>query len=317
MVEAPTTMLNLGVEQTAEGSWECRPGPAAADWDVTAVYPTLIASTEAWLRARTDNPTPFFCYFALPAPHAPIVPTEPFIGQSGAGGYGDFMLMVDDSVGRVLQALEDSGHADNTIVIFTSDNGPERYAFERTRRFQHFSMGDLRGLKRDVWEGGHRVPCLIRWPGVIEPGRVSDALFGQIDLFATLASAAGASIPDGTAPDSLSHLPLLVEDAAQDAAQNAAPAAIRTSLVHNTFADRWGVRDGDWVYLDGPSGSHSRMPDWFVESQGYDLHADASALLFNLAADPGQRNNLIDEEPERAEAMAALLAEIRNGAAPR
>jgi arylsulfatase A len=109
------------------------------------------------------------------------MPTTDFVGKSQAGGYGDFVVQTDDTVGRILAALDKHGFAKNTLVIFSSDNGPEGYAYDRIRNSGHRSMGPLRGLKRDIWEGGHRVPLVVRWPGVIPAGKVSDGLISQID----------------------------------------------------------------------------------------------------------------------------------------
>lgn len=135
--------------------------------------PTLTDRAVAWIEQQTPD-RPFFLYFPFTSPHAPILPTEAFTGGSAAGPCGDFLAQTDDTVGRVLHALQARGLAANTLVIFTSDNGPERYAYERTRAFGHRSMGPLRGLKRDLWEGGHRVPMIVRYPGHVPRERVAD-----------------------------------------------------------------------------------------------------------------------------------------------
>ncbi len=189
----PTVALSTP-KQTAEGAWEARPGPAVKDWDFWAVMPTLTDRAVKWIEQQKPD-QPFFLYFPFTSPHAPIVPTPEFIGKSKANGYGDFVAQTDDAVGRVLQALRDHGFEDNTLVIFSADNGPEQYAYTRLKNFDHRSSGPLRGLKRDLWEGGHRVPTLMKWPGEIPAGATSDGLISQIDFYATIAQILGVDIP--------------------------------------------------------------------------------------------------------------------------
>src|SRR5690606_34266831 len=139
----------------------------------------------------------------------PIVPSADFSGRSGAGGYGDYVMQSDWSVGQIMKALEENGLSENTIVIFTSDNGPEYFAYERVRNINHKSSGEFRGIKRDLWEGGHRVPFIIRWPGVVSAGTVSNQLVSQVDLMATFAAIAQYKLPPSAAEDSYNILPLL------------------------------------------------------------------------------------------------------------
>ncbi len=291
--------------ETKEGSWEFRPGPMVEGWDPYQVLPTLTDKTVTWIESHSDA-QPFFLYFALPSPHAPIIPNEEFVGKSAAGGYGDFVYQTDWVVGQVLGALRDNGLEQNTLVIFTSDNGPERYAFVRAERHDHLSMGELRGLKRDVWEGGHRVPFIVKWPGQVAPGSVSPEVISQIDLMATLAGIADAPLPDQAAPDSYNLLPVWLG--------KSYPQPLREATVQNTFADKWALRQGDWLYINRPDGEHSKMPSAFKELRGYQ-DFKSMVLLFNLADDPGQRNNLAGQFPERAQAMAALLTTYREAPA--
>src|SRR5262249_19238611 len=148
-----------------------------------------------WIRQQRGKTEPFFLYVPFTSPHAPIVPSPQFEGKSKAGGYGDWVVQTDDSVGRILKTLDEQGMRENTLVIFSADNGPELYAYERIHNFQHRSAGPLRGVKRDLWEGGHRVPLVVRWPRNVAPGKVSDALFSQVDIMATLASVVGVKLP--------------------------------------------------------------------------------------------------------------------------
>ncbi|TNF72189.1 MAG: arylsulfatase, partial [Bacteroidetes bacterium] len=203
ILEVPTEELdihNIGFE-TKEGEWEFRPGPVLKGWNPYEVLPTLCKKGVAWIEDQ-DEDQPFFLYFALPSPHAPIIPNDEFDGRSRAGAYGDFMVQTDHVAGELLKALKEKGVVDNTIVIFSSDNGPEHYAFARAEKFGHFSMGGFRGLKRDVWEGGHHVPFIFKWPGHVESGSVTDEVISQVDLMATLAEITGTELPADAAPDS-------------------------------------------------------------------------------------------------------------------
>ena len=292
---------------TAEGAWEARPGPMVEGWRLDKVMPELTSHAVQWIKqqAKTERDEqqqsePFFLYFPFTAPHAPIVPTDEFKDSSQAGGYGDFVTQVDDTVGQVLKALEASGFADNTLVIFTCDNGPEHYAFERIRKFEHRSMGPLRGVKRDIWEGGHRVPTIVRWPGKVPAGEVSDALVSQIDTMATLAELIGHELPAGAAEDSHSLLPLL----------QGAESSPRKSLVHNTRRDHYAIRQGDWLLIDAPSGDLTRRPEWYRKRAAFAKNPHPGAL-YNLREDLGQRTNLYAKHPDRVAQMKKLLAQTR------
>jgi arylsulfatase A len=299
VLEAPTEPLTIN-PQTAEGNWEARPGPMCKDWDFYGVVPKLTERTVQWIREQRGQAGPFFLYVPLNSPHAPIVPSPEFRGRSNAGGYGDFMVQTDDNVGRILRALADNGFADNTLVIFTSDNGPERYAYERTRRFGHRSSGPLRGLKRDLWEGGHRVPFLVRWNGVVEPGTVTDALISQIDLMATLAAIVEAELPASSAPDSYNLLPVW---------KDGAPSA-RRSIVHNTMPNAYAVRHDQWLLIATPTGAVSQVPEWFDREHGYTKHTQAGEL-YDLSQDIGQRQNLYAARPDLVTQLQSVLQRIQ------
>ena len=298
VITAPTVPLSTP-KATAEGAWEARPGPSVKDWDFWAVMPKLTEKAVDWI-SRQKQDEPFFLYFPFTSPHAPIVPTPDFVGKSQAGGFGDFVTQTDDTVGRVLQALKDGGFADNTLVIFSADNGPEHYAYDRIQKFQHRSMGPLRGLKRDIWEGGHRVPFVVRWPGVVPAGRVNDGLLSQIDLFATIAAVTGSDIPAGSAEDSYNQLPLI---------KGESPSA-RATLVHNTNANSYALRHGDWVLLAAKTGAVSKVPEWFDQANGYTPHPHPGEL-YNLRDDLSQKHNLYAEHPDKVRELANLLEQVR------
>lgn len=298
VITEPTVPLATP-KPTAEGSWEARPGPSVEGWDFWAVMPKLTEEAVSWIGQQKQE-QPFFLYFPFTSPHAPIVPTPEFTGKSQAGGFGDFVTQTDNTVGRVLQALQDGGFAENTLVIFTADNGPEQYAYDRIQKFQHRSMGPLRGLKRDLWEGGHRVPFVVRWPGKVSPGKVNDGLMSQIDIYATVASLIQAEIPAGSAEDSYNQLAFLT---------GAAPSS-RTTLVHNTNANGYALRHGEWVLIAAKTGGVSKVPEWFDQDNGYTKNPHPGEL-YNLRDDLSQKHNLYEEQPGKVQDLTTLLEQIR------
>ncbi|MFM7206241.1 MAG: sulfatase-like hydrolase/transferase [Planctomycetaceae bacterium] len=306
VVEPPDTTLEEVPGQPKEGRWECRPGPARSDWDFYRVLPTLTERAEAFVRARKGDPQPFFLYVPLPSPHAPIIPTDEFDGRSQAGPFGDFVAQTDDACGRVLTALRESGLENTTIVVFSADNGAEVYAYARDAAFDHWSSAPFRGIKRDLYEGGHHVPFLLRWPGVTRPGAVSDALVSQVDLMATLAAAVGFDLPADAAADSHDLLPWLTGRAA---------APPRTTIVHNTNAAQYAIRHGDWLLVDGDTGvmepKRRSPPAAWNEKHRYPADDGQPVELFDLRNDVGQRRNLAAERPQTVADLRDLLARTR------
>ncbi len=285
-----------------EGNWEFRPGPMITGWNPYTNIPTTTQRGVEYIHAQAETDEPFFLYFAWPSPHAPIIPNDEFDGASAAGPYGDFVTETDASAGQLLKALEESGQADNTIVVFSADNGPEKYAYARDANFDHWSAYPLRGLKRDIYEGGHRVPFLIRWPGVTEAGATNESLVSQIDLMATFADALEFELPSDQAHDSHNLLPLLKGEVDQ----------IRDTHIHNTYEGQWAIRHGDWVLVDHKDGYRSgRVADWETKRK-YPADDDQPAELYNLTEDLGQRHNLASRYPERVESLRKLMAEIRD-----
>lgn len=298
VITEPTVQISTP-KPTAEGNWEARPGPSVKDWDFWAVMPTLTEKAVKWIGEQKKD-EPFFLYFPFTSPHAPIIPTPEFVGKSQAGGFGDFVNQTDDTVGKVLAALKAGGLDENTIVIFTADNGPEHYAYERVQKFEHRSMGPLRGLKRDLWEGGHRVPFVIRWPGHVPAGKVNAGLLSQIDLYATIANVVGAEIPADSAEDSFNQLSLF---------KDTAPSA-RDTLVHNTNANGYALRHGDWVLIAAKTGGVSKVPEWFDRANGYQPNTNAGEL-YNLREDLAQKHNRYADEPQKVKELTAELEKVR------
>jgi arylsulfatase A len=250
-----------------------------------------------------NRQSPFFIYWDPPSPHTPIVPNKEFQGKSGAGDYGDFVLEIDHYVGAILDALDRLQLSDNTLVIFSSDNGPETTAYERIQKHRHYSMGSLRGLKRDAWEGGHRVPLLVRWPSVVQAGRSCDALVGLTDWLATFADMVGLKLSDNEGEDSLSILPLL----------KGSNEPIRESVIHH-MSSTFAIRHGDWLFIDHKTGDGNsgprKEPDWFRKKRGVLTHR-STGELFNLKEDPQQTRNLYKKHPEKARELKGLLKQSR------
>ncbi|GMV82022.1 MAG: arylsulfatase [Planctomycetota bacterium] len=276
------------------------PGPMAPGWELEAVMPEITRRAVEYLEAA--GPDPFFLFLPLTAPHTPIVPLERFKGLSGAGPYGDFVCEVDWCVGEIMDALERKGLAGNTLLIVTSDNGPEHSAYPRALEHRHYSMHGWRGLKRDTWEGGHRVPLLARWPGVAPSGKVCARLASLGDLLATCADLLGEALPAGAGEDSVSILPLL----------RGADAEVRGFAVHHSASGKFALRRGEWVFIDAPSGDDNREPDWLKAERGYSAHGHPGEL-FNLAEDPAERCNRYAERPDLVRELSAQLEQIKNG----
>ncbi len=302
LVAAPDVTFRETKLKPKEGSWECRPGPGRSDWDFYEVLPTLTRKSVEYVRSRKGKEQPFFLYVPFPSPHAPIVPTDAFDGKSKAGAYGDFVVQTDDACGQILTALRESGLEGNTIVVFSADNGSEIYAHERDKKFDHWSSGPFRGIKRDIYEGGHRVPFLIRWPGVVKAGDVSSALISQVDLMATFAAVTGYDLPRTSAEDSHDFLPYL---------RGESPKPPRTTMVHNTQKGVYAIRHGDRVLIDAKTGDARPVPTVWMKKHDTPPDDKQPEELYDLAKDPGQRKNLAAEQPEAVAELRALLKKIR------
>jgi len=299
VLAAPTIRLEVS-GSPPEGKWETRPGPGVEGWDFFAVMPKLTERAVDWITAQRGKAKPFFLYMALTSPHSPIVPSSEFRGKSQAGAYGDYVVQTDDTVGRVLRAIDGIGARDDTIVIFTADNGPEQYAYDRIRNLQHRSAGPLRGVKRDLWEGGHRIPLIVRWPGVIAAGKVCHELVSQVDLMATLASAAAAKLPAGQAIDSYDL---------SEVWRARAPSP-RETIAHNTKKDGYALRHKQWLLVAAKSGAVTKVPNWYDPENHYEPSTQLGEL-YDLSQDIAQRENLYERHPEIVAKLTAMLAQLR------
>jgi len=266
-----------------KASW--RPGIAAVDMKPTNAMPRITQRTVKYIRDYEDD-SPFFLYMPLTAPHTPVTPNKQFVGTSQAGTYGDFVHEVDDAVGQVVEALKESGEYNNTLLIFTADNGYSLKAFPDSRKehFGHNPSFVYNGAKGRLLEGGHRVPFLVTWPGVVKVGTRCDSLICLSDLFATCAELTGARISDNTAEDSVSLLRLLKGSTEGE----------RDTLVVRDFVGRLAIRKGDWKLSSG------QRPQQFK--------------LFNLADDIGEQTNLIKTDLAKVNELTEIIAKfVRDG----
>ena len=249
--------------------------------------------TERAPAARAGKP--FFLYLPLTSPHTPILPAPEWKGRSGLGDYADFVLQTDAVVGDVLAALAAQGLADDTLVIFTADNGCSPQAGTAELEAQgHFASGGLRGYKADLWEGGHRVPFFARWPGRVPAGRISDQLICHTDLLATMADLLGERLPDDAGEDSVSLLPALL-------GRDRAP--LREAVVHHSIHGAFAIRQGAWklAFATGSGG-------WGKPGDAEARRAGLPAVqLYDLARDLGETRNLEAERPEVVARLTALL----------
>lgn len=266
-----------------------RGGAIGPDFKHIEVTPRFASEARKVIENHDDD-RPLFLYLALPSPHTPWLPTEAFQGKSGAGMYGDFVMQVDDVVGQVMESLNTAGISDETLVLFTSDNGPVWYDKD-TDRFQHRATGPLLGAKGSAWEGGHRMPFIARWPDQIDAGSKTGHTVSFVDVFATFADLAGQATIDGNAAeDSESFLPILLDpDGTHDP---------RSPILHGDKI----IRDGDWKLIDTQ------------RSRGFtsDRSKNYGIELFNLAEDLSETNNRIDDMPEKAADLRAKMRKILN-----
>ncbi len=282
---------------TAEKTW-IRTGPADPSFEAVDVLPTLRDQAIAFIErqaAPSRAGSPFFLYLPLAAPHTPIVPTKEWQGRSGLTPYADFVMQVDDAVGQVVTALERNGVADNTLVLLTSDNGCAPMAgFDDLKKLGHDPSAGFRGHKADVYEGGHRMPFFVRWPGRIKPGTTSDQIIGHMDMIATFAELVGAALPETAGEDSVSFLPALL-------GRGGGP--LREALVNHSANGAFAIRQGRWKLALCPGSG-----GWSFPRPGRD---DTSQLprvqLFDLAADRSETTNLEAKEHEVVARLTKLL----------
>ncbi len=271
-----------------------RKGPISDDFVIEDVLPHLFEKSIEYVKSHAEKKKPFFLYLPLPAPHTPIVPVPPFKDASGINPYADFVMQVDHHMGELLAGLKEAEVDENTIVIFTSDNGCSPQGnFDALKEHGHDPSGGFRGHKADIYEGGHRVPFIVRWPAGIKGGQKTDAVACLTDFYATMQDITGQPAEDLGGEDSFSLVPAFEGKAQTD----------RKTLISHSIGGSFSIREGDWkLCLSAGSGGWSapREPD--AAKQGL-----PPMQLFNLKVDRGEQKNLVDENPEKVTELLKLL----------
>lgn len=288
VVEQPTAIKTFG-----------RTGPAAPSFEAVDVLPTITAKAIEYLKERAplarSGEQPFFLYLPYASPHTPLVPTDAWKGKSGLNSYGDFVMQNDHCVGQIMDALEQYGLIDNTLVVFTSDNGCSTASRVKDLVAKgHYPSVNYRGYKSDLWEGGHRVPFICHWPKGIDAGSTSRQTLCLTDLMATCADLSGEKLPENAGEDSVSFSSALLGEAA---------APLREAVVHHSVSGKFSIRKGDWkLLLCSGSGGWSAPKDQQATEQG-----SPAVQLYNLKNDSGETANVQADYPEKVEALTTLL----------
>ena len=272
--------------------------------DVINMLPRLSSQAVEYIdgRAQADRKQPFFLYVPFGSPHTPIVPTKPWQGKSGLGSYADFVMETDDGFRGILDALDRNGFTENTLVVFSSDNGCSKVVkIKKLQEQGHYPSAHMRGSKADLWDGGHRVPFIVRWPGKVKAGSTSDQLICLTDWIATCSDLLKTDLPDGTAEDSVSFLPAFSGDQIP---------STRKGIVHHSVSGHFAYRQGNWkLLLARGSGGWSGPNENAARKAGAPI-----AQLYNLQSDPAETNNLYEKNPEIAERLLAqLTSDVNRG----
>ncbi|HAD59135.1 MAG TPA: arylsulfatase [Planctomycetaceae bacterium] len=302
----PKKQLDHGPLPKHPYAYDNRRGLIAPDFDLEEVDLLFLKKSQEFLHRHKSEHSgkPFFLFHSMQAVHLPSFPAAQFKGATQAGPHGDFIHELDVITGRLLKTIDDLGYADNTLVIFGSDNGPEVTSVINMRKdHQHDGAHPWRGMKRDQWEGGHRTPFIVRWPGQVKPGSVSDAMVNLTDVMATCAAAAGANLPNDAAEDSYNLLPVLKGDGT----------AVRSHLLTQTISLGLSIRTKRWKLLDhkgsgGNNYSRDNLKAYAIE----DTDSDAPGQLYDLKKDPGETRNVYSQYPEIVAALREKLQEYKS-----
>ncbi len=302
-VKKPTLTIEAG--KAGEDGW-WRAGAIAPGFKHVEVLPRLTEKAVKYIddHTKTSPDRPFFMYFPLPAPHCPIAPADFVKGRSKAGGYGDFVVEVDWTIGQVVKALQRNGLTGNTLIIVTSDNGsPGRTKIRRNpysiiEIYGHYPNGDLRGIKADAWDGGHREPFIARWPGKIPAGTTNDEIICLTDLMATCAAIVGANLPDNAGEDSFNILPALSGQKLRK--------PIREAIVHHSLSGMFSIRQGKWKLILGLGSGGFTKPQKIEPKPG-----GPAGQLYNLQDDMAESNNLWSKHPQIVERLTRLLEKYK------
>jgi arylsulfatase A len=306
----PTKLLDKSNLPDHPYGHDCRQGMIADNFDLEEVDLVFLEKSKAILDDHVKNnpDKPFFLYHSMQAVHLPSFPADQFKGKTSSGPHGDFIFEMDYIVGELFKKLEELGVADNTLVMFASDNGPEvPTVIDMRKSYGHDGARPWRGVKRDQWEGGHRTPFVVKWPGKVKPNSVSDQLLSLTDVMATIAEITGAEIPHDAAEDSYNMLPVLLGKAGVE--------PVRQYMLQQTWTLDMSIRNGNWKYLDhkGSGGNnYEREGEWGMKQYAIeDTDPDAPGQLYNLGTDPGETTNLYSKHPEIVKELKIKLEEFK------
>ena len=287
-----------------------RPGMIAPGFDLEEVDMVFLQKSLEFLESHKQKSPdkPFFLFHSAQAVHLPSFAGRAFKGKTEAGPHGDFIFELDNVVGRLMSKLDQLGYGENTLVIFSSDNGPEvPTVIDMRKTYKHDGARPWRGVKRDQWEGGHRVPFIARWPKKIKDGSISTQTICLTDVMATCAALTSATIPPNAAEDSYNILPVLLGQAGDK--------PVREYTLHQTISLALAIRHGNWKYLDhkGSGGNnYGREGEWGMKQFALPERApDAPGQLYDLSKDPGETTNLYNEYPEIVKALKGKLEEYK------
>jgi arylsulfatase A len=285
-------------EEPGEGEGWIETAPSFNDELVLETFADKAVAYINQVAKDAKNGKPFFLYFSLTSPHLPHCTHPDFQGRSNCGNYGDFLEETDFRVGQVLETLKENDLEENTLVIFSSDNGAEtNYVYWRDK-YDHRSSMNFKGGKRDIYEGGHHVPFVMRWPRVIQAGNKVDLPVCQSDYLATIAEIVGAELPDNAAEDSYSLLPLISENS-KEVYQS------ERAVIHHSASGHFAIRKGKWKLNMFRGSGGSLEPRVIVPKEG-----EAPYELYNIKTDPGEMTNLYFEHPEIVEALKSEISTI-------
>jgi len=289
---------------TGKYSW-WRIGPTGSDFDHEDVTPNFFRRANKYIIEKSREDDPFFLYLALPSPHTPILPTEEWKDKSGLNPYGDFVMMIDSYMGQLLKTIKDAGIEENTLIIFSTDNGCSPAAgITELKDMGHYPNYIYRGYKADIYEGGHRVPFIVKWPAKIEKTSISNQTVCTTDLMATLAEITGYSLKDNEGEDSYSIHSLLE--------QNSTDKSVREAIVHHSINGSFAIKKKNWKLIMAPGSGGWSFPSPDTDSEL--LKTMPPIQLYNLESDPSETTNLFDKNPEVvAELKALLINYILNG----
>ncbi len=274
-----------------------RAGMMSPDFVFDQVTPTFTQKAISFIQKQATSDKPFFLYIPFPSPHTPWLPLPEYKGTSGAGEYGDFVKMVDTEVGKILKTLSEFGLDENTVVFFTSDNGPF-WKPPFIEKFGHRAAADFRGMKADAFEGGHRVPFIVRWPGKIKPGTQCSETTVLTNLLATCSGIVNQNLATSEGEDSFSILPLLLGKTKDYIMPEA--------WIQHSSRGYFVVRQGDWKLITGLGSGGFSQPERIQPKEG-----EAPGQLYNLKNDQAETTNVYDQNPEKVKELTAILKKFQ------